>query len=418
VPLIAHETGQRPVFPDYDSLLPKFTGPLRPLNLERYHRALVANGLADQLPDFVRASARFQLTQYKAEHEAMLRTRGYAGYQLLMLNDFTGQSEALVGILDPFWESKGIVSAAAVRSWNAPLVLLARFPKYVWTTAETFVAKLEVAQFGAADLAGEPVVWELMRPSGEMVERGLLDPGPVAVGGVAELGSISVGLDRIREPTAVTLSVRCGDVANGWKLWVYPTAGDEPEPSGVLVTRKLDEAVLAELKSGGKVLLLAQGLKNPFAARTGFESVYWSAGWWGNRFSSLGVMCDPRHVALKEFPNEGWSDWQWRDLCDGATTFDLTGAPDGFRPIVQPVPDFHFNTLLGHVFEGRVGNGSLLVCGYNLTTQLEQRPAARQFRRSLFRYAASEAFRPQVELPMAWVESRFLAGGLAGDGQP
>ena len=97
VPVIAHETGQRPVFPDYDALLPKFTGPLLPLNLERYRRALVANGLGGQMKDFVRASARFQLTQYKAEHEAMLRTRGYAGYQLLMLNDFTGQSEALVG---------------------------------------------------------------------------------------------------------------------------------------------------------------------------------------------------------------------------------------------------------------------------------------------------------------------------------
>jgi hypothetical protein len=49
----------------------------------------------------------------------MLRTRGYAGYQLLMLNDFTGQSEALVGILDPFWETKQVVSAAEVRAWNA-----------------------------------------------------------------------------------------------------------------------------------------------------------------------------------------------------------------------------------------------------------------------------------------------------------
>ena len=76
----------------------------------------------------MRASARFQLVQYKAEHEAMLRTRGYAGYQLLMLNDFTGQSEALVGILDPFWESKGRRHAAEVRAWNAPTVLLARFP--------------------------------------------------------------------------------------------------------------------------------------------------------------------------------------------------------------------------------------------------------------------------------------------------
>ena len=81
----------------------------------------------------MRASARFQLTQYKAEHEAMLRTRGYAGYQLLMLNDFTGQSEALVGLLDPFWETKGVVSAADVRAWNAPTVVLARFAKFVWT---------------------------------------------------------------------------------------------------------------------------------------------------------------------------------------------------------------------------------------------------------------------------------------------
>ena len=103
------------------------------MNLERYRRALVANGLGGQMKDFVRASARFQLTQYKAEHEAMLRTRGYAGYQLLMLNDFTGQSEALVGILDPFWETKGVVSAAEVRAWNAPTVVLARFAKFVWT---------------------------------------------------------------------------------------------------------------------------------------------------------------------------------------------------------------------------------------------------------------------------------------------
>jgi hypothetical protein len=35
--------------------------------------------------------------------------------------------------------------------------------------------------------------------------------------------------------------------------------------------------------------------------------------------------------------------------------------------IVQSVPDFHFNTLLGQVFEARVGSGSLLVCGYDLT---------------------------------------------------
>jgi hypothetical protein len=183
-----------------------------------------------------------------------------------------------------------------------------------------------------------------------------------------------------------------------------------------LVTRSLDDAALKALRNGGKVLLLAHGLKSKFAARTGFESVYWSAGWWGNKFSSLGILCDPRHAALKEFPNDGCSDWQWRDLCAEATTFDLTGAPTGFEPIVQPVPDFHFATLLGQVFEVKVGRGSLLVCGYDLTNNLDQRPAARQFRRSLFRYAASEAFHPTIELPLAWVETRFSSAGLRRHG--
>lgn len=411
VPVIAHETGQRPVFPDYDKLLPKFSGPLLPLNLERYRRALKANGLAGQTKDFVRASARFQLTQYKAEHEAMLRTRGYAGYHLLMLNDFTGQSEALVGILDPFWESKGVVRADDVRQWNAPTVVLARFKQHTWTADETFSATLAVAHFGQREIPAGTVPWSLKTSSGAKVAHGQLETEAVAPGAVAELGAITAQLSGVRAPVAMNFTASVGGAINHWKLWVYPVAGDEPEPPGVLVTRTLDDAALARLKAGGKALLLAHGLKNSHAARTGWESVYWSGGWWGNKFSSLGVLCDPGHPALKEFPNDGCTDWQWRDLLAGATTFDLTGAPAGFRPIVQPVPDFHYNALLGQVFEAKVGCGSLLVCGYDLTGNLEQRPAARQFRHSLFRYAGSEEFRPPVAVPEPWLASRL---GLAG----
>lgn len=242
MPVIAHETGQRPVFPNYDTLLPKFTGPLLPLNLERYCQALVSRGLAGQIDDFVRASARFQLTQYKAEHEAMLRTRGYAGYQLLMLNDFTGQSEALVGILDPFWESKGVLSAAHVRAWNAPTVILARFPKFVWTDHETFTARLEVAHYGANDLPDGPVQWSLQTRRGEQIAQGHHDVKQVPAGAVSELGEITLPLDRLGEPSALILSTRFAGAENRWNLWVYPASPDEPEPTGVRVTRTLDEA--------------------------------------------------------------------------------------------------------------------------------------------------------------------------------
>lgn len=416
VPVIAHETGQRPVFPDYPALLPKFTGPLLPLDLERFQRALITNGLAGQLPDFVRVSARFQLTQYKAEHEAMLRTRGFAGYQLLMLNDFTGQSEALVGMLDPFHDPKPGVSAAEVRQWNAPTVLLARFPKYVWTTDETFSAELEVAHFGPTNLPAGPVQWVLSTKAGERAAGGEISAATVSPGNVAALGSVKYSLTGLRKPVALDFCVRFAGVENHWNLWVYPEQSEAVAPVDVLVTRRLDDEALQRLKAGGKVLLLAHGLKNSHTSKTGWESVYWSAGWWGNKFSSLGLLCDPRHPALAEFPNEGMCDWQWRDLCAGATTFDLEGAPAGFRPIVQPVPDFHYNTLLGQVFEARVGSGSLLVCGYDLSSDLTRRPAARQFRRSLFRYVASPAFRPRSEIPLAWIQDRCSPTGLARSG--
>jgi hypothetical protein len=59
---------------------------------------------------------------------------------------------------------------------------------------------------------------------------------------------------------------------------------------------------------------------------------------------------------------------------------------------VQLVPDFHYNALLGQVFEAKVGEGRLLVTSYDLTTDLAKRPAARQFRNSLLRYLQTEAF--------------------------
>jgi hypothetical protein len=115
---------------------------------------------------------------------------------------------------------------------------------------------------------------------------------------------------------------------------------------------------------------------------------------------------------LREFPNDGRSDWQWHDLCAGATTFLLDGAPPGFHTVVQPVPDFHFNTRLAHVFEAKVGAGSLLVCGFDLSSGLDHRPAARQFRRSLFRYTSSPAFHPSQPFPVDWLIREFSGGAL------
>jgi len=411
LPVIAHETGQRPVFPDYGRLLPRFTGPLRPFNYERLRVEAAAAGLLGRAKEFERASARFQLVQYKAEHEAIRRTPGYAGYQLLMLNDFTGQSEALVGILDPFWQSKGEDCRDAVLQWNAPTVVLARFAKYSWSGDETFCAAIEVAHHGPEDLAAAAAQWSLTARAGETVAEGVLGPRPIPTGRLTRFGRIEASLAALTDAAALELAVTVGQSANRWNLWVYPPASAHAEGGDLLVTDCVDREAVKALEEGGRVLLLVHGLQNAHTARTGYLSVYWSAGWWGNEFSSLGIVCDPAHGALRRFPTGAHSDWQWQPLCEGATTLLLDGVPRGFRPIVQPVTDFHHNRLLSHLFEAQVGAGKLLVCGYDLETDLESRHEARQFRRSLVEYARGDAFRPEQSLSVDIVE-RLLAPPL------
>lgn len=91
------------------------------------------------------ASGKLQALCYKHEIERTLRTPDYAGFQLLALNDYSGQGTALVGILDVFFEEKGYISAEEWRRFCAPTVPLLRTEKFVYTTNETFHANIEIA---------------------------------------------------------------------------------------------------------------------------------------------------------------------------------------------------------------------------------------------------------------------------------
>ena len=61
-------------------------------------------------------------------------------FSCLQLQDFPGQGTALVGLLNAFWESKGIISAEEFRKFNSDLVPLIRFEKAVYEDGEHFLA--------------------------------------------------------------------------------------------------------------------------------------------------------------------------------------------------------------------------------------------------------------------------------------
>jgi len=115
----------------------------------------------------------------------------------------------------------------------------------------------------------------------------------------------------------------------------------------------------------------------------------------------MGILCDPDHPALAEFPTTFHSDWQWHDPLEHSAALPLDDAPVDLTPIVQFVPDFNLNKKLAAVFEARIGKGRLMVSMIDLQSKIESRPAARQLLHSLLAYMRSDRFQPEHSIESA-----------------
>jgi hypothetical protein len=321
-----------------------------------------------------------------------------------------------VGVLDPFWESKGYVAAPEFRRFAGPTVLLARLDRRVFTTADTLEAETEVAHFGPAPLVGAKPAWRLVGDDGRVVARGALPARDVPVDNGVALGRVSAKLARLAAPRKYRLVVGIQGTAfeNDWDVWVYPPRVDTTAPAGVTIAHALDDAAEARLRDGGRlVLLIPPGTVRGDAqgrVEIGFSSIFWNTAWTSRQAPhTLGVLLDPAHPAFAAFPTEGHSNWQWWHLVSRAGAMILDALPRGLRPTVQVIDDWFTNRRLGLVFEARVGKGRLLVASIDLERDLETSPVARQLRHSLLRYAASDRFAPQVEVTAEAVRGLVVA---------
>ena len=142
-PIIAHEQGQWCAFPDLKEIS-QYTGVYKAGNFEIFRDLLHDNGMESMAENFLMASGRLQTLCYKYEIERNLRTLDYAGFQLLALNDYSGQGTALVGPLNVHWREKGYVDQSEWREFCNFLVPLARFPKFVYTKSDTLRVPVDV----------------------------------------------------------------------------------------------------------------------------------------------------------------------------------------------------------------------------------------------------------------------------------
>ncbi|WP_299087998.1 glycoside hydrolase [uncultured Bacteroides sp.] len=406
-PVVGHENCQFQIYPDYGQI-EKYTGVLRPYNLEIFRDRLKENHLSSQAKTFHQATGHFSIECYKADMEYAFRTPGFGGFQLLDLQDYPGQGSALVGILDAFMDSKGIVAPETFYGFCAPLVPLALMKDHCWLNTQPLHIDVALSNYVEGDW-NEPVRWSLVSDNGVWKRDGVLMTS-IPQGKVGKAGSIDLSLSELKEAQRLTLTLTTGKYRNYYHLWVYPDETAESEGS-VHVASFLNDDLRKRLESGASVLLIPDH-DSIVAQSVGgmFTPDYWNYSMFktisenaGKEVSpgTLSILTDPGHPLLKYFPTEYHSDWQWWSITRNSRPMILNTTRGEYRPLIQVIDNIERNHKLGLVFEFAVGKGKLLVCMTDLQA-IAGTPEGNQFRTSLLRYMESDAFHPTEQL--AWKE--------------
>lgn len=408
-PYISHETGQWCAFPDFDEIK-KYTGVAKAKNFELFKEDLADNDLGDMAHEFLMASGHLQALCYKHEIERTLRTPDYAGFQLLSLNDYSGQGTALVGVLDALWDEKGYISAAEFKRFCNAVVPLIRMDRFVFRESDTLKAKVEIANFSKSVMPDSKIGWRIKDAYGAVLQQGIVSEVDLPIGNNIEVGQLHLPLNRFRSPSKLNLElfVSGTEYHNNWNFWVYPDL-QKAVQSDVYVCDSLDGRATRIIEAGGKVLILAAGkVKYGKDVVQYFTPVFWNTSWFKMRPPhTTGVYVNNYHPVFKEFVTENWADMQWWELVNRTQCMLLSDFPKGFRPIVQPIDTWFINRKLGLLFEVNVGKAKVMVTSIDFKSDLKGRPVAESLYKSILDYMNSSEFKPEFSVASDRVRDLF-----------
>lgn len=407
-PIIAHEQGQWCAFPDLDERS-QYTGVYKAYNFDIFADLLQKNGMGAMARKFLLSSGKLQTLCYKYEIERNLRTKDYAGFVLLGLNDYSGQGTALVGPLNVFWREKGYVDSTSWRQFCNQVVVLAEFPKFVFTAGEACSVAIDVynAQYdGGFDDA------RLSYSISPAVGR--TDVGRVVAGRGKSLHVASVPLfTDASEPGkyTLTLTLEAGGKAysNSYDYWVYPNEPAAVVPDDIYVVDSLDAEAVKVLENGGKVLITAAGkIRYGSDVRQTYLPVFWNTSWFKMRPPhTTGAYIDTQHPLFREFPTDDWSNLNWWELLNKAQVMNLAELPADYQSPVQPIDTWHVSRKLGMIVEANVLKGKLLMTTMDIDSDLGKRHVARQMRKAVVDYMRSSSFQPKITLSVQTVADFF-----------
>ena len=419
-PIIAHEQGQWCAFPDFKEIS-QYTGVYKAKNFEIFRDLLRDNGMEQMAEKFLMASGKLQTLCYKYEIERNLRTPDYAGFQLLALNDYSGQGTALEGVLNVHWQEKGYTSAKEWKDFCNAIVVLARFPKFVFAADDTLKVPVEVINAYSSIVDSVRSAYYITNEKQEVLAGGSLANGVLPIGKNIDLGTVVFPLNKITKPSKLTLTVTLsGVIKNHWEFWVYPEVVNSEERivnseerivnSDIYIADSLDAGAMKVLKNGGKVLLTAAGkVRYGRDVVQHYLPVFWNTSWFKMRPPhTTGAYIDQQHPLFKyDFPTDDWSNLNWWELLNRAQVMNLTEFPKDYQSPIQPIDTWHVSRKLGMLVEAKVLKGKLLMTTMDITSDLEHRLVARQMRQAILAYMQSEDFQPSLTLQPKVISNLF-----------
>jgi hypothetical protein len=410
-PIIAHEQGQWCAFPDLRERS-QYTGVYKTYNFDIFADLLRDNGMATMAGKFLHASGKLQSLCYRLEMERNLRTKDYAGFMLLGLNDYSGQGTALVGPLSVFWREKGYVDSTEWRQSCNDLVVMAEFPKFVFASGETCDVSVDVynAVYGKDSLRAQ--LSYAISPSVGNTIAGTFD---ISSGKRLHVARIPLFTNAV-QPGKYTLTLRLQadgrTVTNQYDYWVYPPLSSldgEPHDRDLYITDSLDSRALTLLRHGGKVLITAAGkVRYGNDVKQTYLPVFWNTSWFKMRPPhTTGLTIDSQHPLFREFPTDDWSNLNWWELVNNAQVMNLAALPRDYQSPIQPIDTWHVSRKLGMLIEANVLNGKLLMTTMDISNHLDHRLVARQMRKALIDYMESDNFQPILTLPVSVITDLF-----------
>jgi len=421
IPVISHETGQFQSYPDYNQI-PKYTGVLKPWNLEIFRQRLKEAGMEEQAHDFFLASGKWAALLYRADIEMDLRTPDLAGFQLLDLQDYPGQGSAYVGMLDAFMDSKGLISPEEWRQFCCEVVPLFETEKFCWTNNEQLSGKVKLANYGATPFMKKSLNWSL-KDGEKIINSGTFNLSS-SQGELTEVGTITSSLASIDKATKVTLelSIPKTPYRNNYDLWIYPEKVEIQPSKQFEVVHTMDALTLSKLEAGTNILWFPLVDQYPDVTVGGlFQTDYWNyrmfksiCEWVKKPISpgTLGLLMNPQHPVFADFPTDFHTNWQWFPMVKASRPLILDRLPENYRPIVQVIDNIERNHKLGLVMEFAVGKGKLLICMSDLE-KLQTYPETRQLYAGIINYMNSDSFQPVTQLTAKEVNELFSAGTKA-----